>query len=82
MSKKKPAPRKRSRRTPKVFIEPDGRIRRKPTYSPLELAALIDKSRQHVTRSCERGEIKAEKLGALWLIPWAEVARLTGIAAE
>ena len=37
-------------------------------------------SRQHVTQHCRSGDIKAQRLGVLWIIGRTEAQRLLGMA--
>ena len=73
--------RRRKRRSPKgkvQFVEQDGVIHLPPTLSPVQLAQLLGFSRQHITNACRTGQIKAVRLGFLWLIPRPEAQRLMG----
>jgi excisionase family DNA binding protein len=80
----KPKRRSKPRSKPRArFVEPVAKPRVRPIWSPLLLAERLKCSRQHVTNACAAGEIKAERLGSLWLIPLSEVERLSGpVTAE
>jgi hypothetical protein len=73
--------RRRKRRSPRSkaqFVEQDGALQLPPTLSPVQLAGILGVSRQHVTQACVRGEIRAQRLGVLWIIPRPEAERLMG----
>jgi hypothetical protein len=83
----------RKRRGPRrraIFISPgeaqrpligeDGKVYLPPTLTPEQMAALLQCSRQHVTQHCRSGDIKAQRLGVLWIIGRPEAQRLLGMA--
>jgi excisionase family DNA binding protein len=75
--------RQKRRSNPKgkvVFVEQGGRLQLPPTLTPIQLAKLLQCSRQHITNHCQSGAIKAQRLGQLWFIPRPEVERLIGMA--
>lgn len=48
------------------------------TFTPAEVAATVGLNLRNVQRMCERGEIRAIRVGSRYRIPRAEVARLAG----
>jgi excisionase family DNA binding protein len=48
------------------------------TYTPDEVASRLGVSAQLVREQCRDGHIRTIKMGRLYLVPRAEVARLTG----
>ena len=74
--------RARKRRSPKgkvQFIEQGGVLHLPPTLTPVQMAKLLQCSRQHVTNACRSGAIKATRLGVLWFIPRPKAERLIGM---
>jgi excisionase family DNA binding protein len=62
------------------LIGEDGKAYLPPTLTPDQVATLLQCSRQNITQHCRTGEIKAQRLGSLWIIGRAEVQRLLGAA--
>jgi len=47
----------------------------KKFYSTTEMAKIVGREESTIRRKCESGEIRAEKIGGVWIIPASSVKR-------